>query len=182
MKEVQFTLTLEDLLAFHRYHHGDLKTQLRRHWKLLTLCVMLYALACTLWAAVSEEEAFYAVTITYFAGGLALLALVFVGYALTRALTSIQLRWMYRRGDLRRDLHQQHLTITRDSLTTCDELSTSTTHWKAVEKVAATHSHLFIYLDKWMALVVPRHAFATDEAFQEFVAAAESFHRATIAR
>jgi hypothetical protein len=50
--------------------------------------------------------------------------------------------------------------------------------WRAVEQVAATEDHAYIYINAMAALIVPRRAFASPAEFDEFVRTARNYHAA----
>lgn len=50
--------------------------------------------------------------------------------------------------------------------------------WGAVSTLAATENHLFVGLNEWSYLIIPKHAFPSDREFQEFVEAARRFRAA----
>ncbi len=87
----------------------------------------------------------------------------------------------FRRGDLgKRALEPQRLEITPEGYTQRGELGATITLWKAVEKVAVTKDHLFIFLTKTTALIVPAHAFPDEWEFAEFAETAQRYHEAAV--
>jgi hypothetical protein len=54
----------------------------------------------------------------------------------------------------------------------------TTTFWHAVEHVIEDREHLFIYLEKTVAHILPRRVFADEQQFEVFVDTARRYHRA----
>jgi hypothetical protein len=75
----------------------------------------------------------------------------------------------------------QRLTIGRDSLVLKGDVGESVFRWSAIEQVAATASHAFIYLSKRAAIIVPARAFTGVEEFQSFVSQARAYHETALA-
>ncbi|MGH6869889.1 MAG: YcxB family protein [Rhizomicrobium sp.] len=56
--------------------------------------------------------------------------------------------------------------------------STTETQWRVVHDVQMAPQHLFILLNPRTAYSIPRHAFASDEAFKAFGAQAQAYYAA----
>lgn len=61
------------------------------------------------------------------------------------------------------------LTLEADGIRESNPTGETTRSWSSVEKAAITPHHLFIYTSGIEAFVVPRRAFASDDAFEAFV-------------
>ncbi len=70
-------------------------------------------------------------------------------------------------------LARQRVTITPEEIVAASELGRSSTSWRAVERVAATADHVFVYTSALGAVVVPRRAFAGTGEFEDFVRTAQ---------
>jgi hypothetical protein len=51
------------------------------------------------------------------------------------------------------------------------------TLWQGVTRVRATPTHLFLFLGPAEAIVVPGRAFVSEDDFEDFIDAADHFHR-----
>jgi hypothetical protein len=73
---------------------------------------------------------------------------------------------------------KRRIVLTPEAVEGSTEVSTARTLWEGVLKVAATETHLFIYLAPTQAIVIPGRAFPSDEDFDDFIDAARDYHRA----
>ena len=60
------------------------------------------------------------------------------------------------------------ITLGPDYITSESKYSRSELRWDAVQKLVRTRSHLFIYVMQHGAIVIPRRAFNTDDAWEQF--------------
>jgi hypothetical protein len=56
------------------------------------------------------------------------------------------------------------------------KVSSTTCLWDGIDEVATTNAHVFFYIMTNSAFVVPRRAFPSDQAFDDFVDAARRYH------
>ena len=56
------------------------------------------------------------------------------------------------------------------------KLFSSTYQWVGIDEVATTDSHIFLYFTTMNAYIVPRRAFPSNRAFDDFVDAARRYH------
>lgn len=75
-------------------------------------------------------------------------------------------------------LGDQKLELASEALVVTTQSSTSTMNWSAVERIATTDDHAFLYVSAISALMVPRNAFDSQSEFQAFVAQAEAYRSA----
>jgi YcxB-like protein len=80
---------------------------------------------------------------------------------------------------LNRDLS---VFVAPNSFTVKNAISETSTGWDGVEHIASTSNHLFIYLSKRTAFVVPARAFKRTEEFQAFVDQVRGYHEIAVAR
>jgi hypothetical protein len=78
----------------------------------------------------------------------------------------------------RRLLDEHGITIGEDLFTTVSESSRSEIQWKALQRVTVTWGYLFLYLSQAGAIIIPRHAFGSEQEWKEFV----QFCRSKLAR
>jgi hypothetical protein len=56
-----------------------------------------------------------------------------------------------------------------------DRKSLNTFYWHSISRIESTSEHVFFYLDRKTAIIVPRRAFPDAKSFSEFVQAARSY-------
>jgi hypothetical protein len=72
------------------------------------------------------------------------------------------------------------ITISAKGVTLTTETAHSEATWAAFDRVAVTRKHIFFFITKTQAYIVPKRAFATPEAAKAFGDAARNW-RASIA-
>jgi len=176
--EVEYSLELEDLLAFNQYRNAHSPTFRRQQFTsrvgvlvaLLGVWVLLFGMVGTILAPR-----------TWIACGLfiALVAAVFFFSfpALVRRRTRRLVGRMYMEGQNRGLFARRRLTITPETITDATEISVTTMKWVAVEKIAVDQRHVFFYVTATSAFILPKAALATEEEFEEFVETAGRYHR-----
>jgi hypothetical protein len=68
---------------------------------------------------------------------------------------------------------EHRLSIAPDEVREFTSVGDTGRHWSGVEKIHVTDAYAFIYLSAVTAFVVPKRAFATELAFQEFARSAQ---------
>jgi hypothetical protein len=171
--DVEFTLTEDDVIALNRYHIGRKFRALRwLVWPALVLFFLPPALLLLLVAAgwrpdLRVED--QVVAVAFYSVVLALLLL-------RHRLLAWSIRRFLRKGqNARRLLVRQQLTIGPEGLSTRSEHHAGVIAWPAVAEVVATRDHAFFYTSTASAFVLPRHAFAGEEAFKDFVETARRY-------
>jgi hypothetical protein len=79
--------------------------------------------------------------------------------------------------DVDKFLAERHLRIAPESLTHATEFGMETLPWKAIEKIALSADHVFLFSSSTAAYIVPQDAFATGADFEEFVQLARRYHK-----
>ena len=179
----EFELTKEDLTAFNLYHHVHSPTARQHYLRSWLFPAFVWLLICTaIWYLADQKRGNPLQTF------LDLLPL-FSGVPVYLA----YFPWAYRRklkkivdgmvGEGRnRDLFSQHrVTVSPESITNVGKFGQSSTSWPAVERVALHADYAFIYTSALAAIVVPRRAFPTSEAFEQFAKAASGYCGKTVA-
>lgn len=80
---------------------------------------------------------------------------------------------LLREGRNRTMLGKMSVTLSAQGVREVGEFSSTVVEWKAVEKVVATDSSVYIYLNTASAVIVPRRFFPTDSEFNRFAALAQ---------
>jgi hypothetical protein len=100
-------------------------------------------------------------------------------YASRRKLRKI-VAGMVSEGQNRALLSRHRVTISPESVTDSSEHGQSSTAWRAVERVAVSGEHAYIYTNALAAIIVPRRAFAGPLEFEEFVRTARGHHEKVV--
>jgi hypothetical protein len=173
--EVEFALTPEDVVAFHRYVAAPAGGAKPRPVKVSLVTILLLILVAISLTLNADRVLRGASTFLggFFLGGIVVTACIFL---LARRYTPERFaRRIVAEGGNSRMLEPQRITIDPQAVTQVTRDSSGSVLWCAVEKVAATDTHAFLFQTTQSAYVVPRHAFADQEAFDAFVAAARNY-------
>jgi hypothetical protein len=177
---VEYQPTLEDLLAFNRYHIDHSPSLRRYHMYVRIGTSLLCIVVClvTFYALTQSFQiplAFYAI-----AFGLG----IFFFFALPSMIwssTRKRIERMFREGQNKGMTKLTTLSIGQDGMEANNGLSTSKLVWSAIEKMSITDEYIFIYISALNAVVVPKRAFATEGQRQEFIQLAQHYHHTTSA-
>jgi hypothetical protein len=168
--EVEFSLTVDDLQAFLRYHCG--KGAQQRHLLgyvlggFLGVLVLLAVVGGAPWPPWLTREVCWGL----FAGALAMLALL----AFAGQRNTAQAIQRYFEGNPR--LFARHrLALLPEGVRFVSPFAEALVRWPGVLRVAVTDEHLFLYTGTDDAHVVPRRVFADPRDFDAYVAQAESY-------
>jgi hypothetical protein len=167
VKDIEYSLNLGDADAFLRYSaENTVESSLWWLGLLLGLGLMFYACIGSFTGASGD------LFLTP-----ALVALVFCLLALLRK------KWVHSLTSLRPEgqdvgkfLAERRLRVSPEALTHATEFSAETLSWKAIDKIAVTRDHAFLFFSRTAAYILPRRAFATDADFQDFVHLARRYH------
>jgi hypothetical protein len=173
--EVEYSLGLEDLLAFNQDRNAHSPTIRRQH---LTVQVFFLVLAGIPWLVgfgMVRLAGPRTLTAGYAVVGLAV-AVLFLSYpALARRAERRLASRMYMEGQNRSLLSRHRLTITPETITDANELSVTTMKWVAVEKIAVDRGHAYFYTSALSAIILPKASFPTEEEFRDFVETAQRY-------
>lgn len=162
---VSYVLTMDDLHAFNR-HHGRSSPVVRagRLKVRLALTFFLAALLGALGWGARAGVGFWLL------GAL----IILVWYALfPRRIESMQRRFTertYGEGKNADLLGPHTVELTDEGVVERTPLRKLEVKWGAVERVASSDEHLFIWTSGFNAVVVPRRAFADEDALKAFAA------------
>lgn len=164
-EEVRYQVGVEDIVAFNDWHHQT-SAHSRR---LVAIFRAVFALmAVGLFAFMSYSGTPAVMLVPWCLGAAILVASV---PAIFRWSVRRSARRLFAEGHNRGVLGPHHLEVRDDFLLETSDLGEQRTHWRAVERVAVTDDHVFVYLSAMSGHTVPRSAFADEAALQRFVAA-----------
>ena len=172
--EVQYEVTMEDIVEFNRYHMAHSPT-IRRSLRTARLLVSVAFVAAGILLSVAkgtftDVAVFGLVSVLWF-----LLMPAFVG---RRTIKNV--RRMLSEGENRGLLGKCTLSIAVDGLRVVRETGESTFAWCAVDRIVTAERHVYIYVSTVEALVIPKDAFAAPAGCEWFVERARAWHEAAL--
>jgi hypothetical protein len=176
--EVEYSLELEDLLAFNDYRNAHSPTFGRQQ---LTVRLAVPIMLAGLWVLLSGiVGGFVGPSVWIILGlliGLVGAVFVFSYPALLRRRIRRLVQRLYMEGQNRGLFTRRRMTITPETVTDATEVSVTTMKWVAVERIVVDQRHAFFYTSAASAFILPKAAFETEEEFQEFVETAQGYQR-----
>gem|GEM_PF-3080430 len=163
---IEYENTLADAIAFSLFHHAQ-----SRFGKRQILTVRLTVVLATISVAgllMMDRQSIHQYMPILVVMGLVDLIVWFLYPALHRRRLKQAVTQMYSEGRNRLFEGPRRLTLSPSYLVYSTPMSQSIIRWAAIEKVAASESHLFIYLTSVTAVTVPRGAFASAAEFDTF--------------
>lgn len=171
--EIQTDITNKDLIDFNLYHLSHSPTIKRQRLILLLPGLMWSGLWLGLSALGKEPLRTAKALMPLIMGGPLYIVMLLVMW---RWSLSKQIQKHLAEGENKGVFGPQKIILSADGVADIGELSQSTTHWKAVERVTATDDCLYIYVNALAAVIVPKRFFPTDTAFEDFVKKAKEYH------
>jgi len=170
---IRYNLTLDDVLAFNRYHMAHSPSMRRQRWIIVWGFPLLLLLVAGITAAREPSRGSIGLAI--------ILPLAFHLFFRLRWGRGVQrqIRKMYSEGKNADMLGEQVLELLPDGLFVRSPLSETKLLWPAVERVESTDAHLFIYTSAVGAHVIPRSSVLEGD-FDEFKNALLERYRAAV--
>jgi hypothetical protein len=171
MNEVTYNLEVADMKAFQRYHR-TISPQVRR----VRIFVLVILCASSLDSALRHQAGSVGFRIVYFFVMLGLMLVIVAAITLV-ANWIVQFR-AYDNTDRHGVLGEHTIALTAEALHERTAVNESKASWSGIFRIDATPTHLFIYTQPNAALVIPRRAFPTAEAAEQFLSTARTYHDA----
>jgi hypothetical protein len=170
---VEYTLTVEDVAAFVRYHAKQPRIGSRARlpeWPWLLL--MGVALAILLWRQLLRPGPFLLSLVD------GALVVFFLGCFLLYFFDKPLRRYLRLRAVRRNPRYPERrtLAISAEALMASNPSSATTIFWHAIPRIAADAEHAYFYLAPTKAIILPGRAFADARQFAEFVDTARRYH------
>ncbi|WP_425614978.1 YcxB family protein [Anatilimnocola sp. NA78] len=176
---VEFEQIFEDLLDYHDYH---LKTTGAHAWgrvlmaviTSVAICVMLVGLMSVMNQGRPDDfTKMIACGVVGFAFAFALIGGMVVAAQRSGSRTAV--KQAYEKGKNLGLLGLRRITINPEFLIFTSTLCQSAFRWEGIEKVGSDAKGLYVYSTALTAYVIPRHAFASDQQFQDYCAKAKYY-------
>lgn len=174
----EYEITKEDLSSFNLYHHYHSPTargHYLRSW--LVPAFILLLVFAGIWHLADRGRGTPLRTfldlLPLFSG--VPLYLIYFPWAYRRKVRKI-IAGMVSEGQNRSLFCRHRVAISSEGITDSGELGQTSTAWRAVERVANTGDHAFVYTNAMAAIIVPRRAFSSAAEFDRFVRAASDYN------
>jgi len=172
--EVQYEVTMADMVEFNRYHMAHSPTVRR---SLRTARVLASAGFVAIGIVISVEQGTFTGLAVF---GLASVLWFLLMPALVRRRTIKTVRRMLSEGEGRGLLGKCTLSIAVDGSRVVRETGESTFAWCAVDRIVTAERYVYIYVGATSALVIPKSAFADPAGCEWFVERARAWHEAAL--
>lgn len=171
--EVEYSLTLEDLQAFSRYHqrHGPGLDARARAKRLIILLVIFFVPAglMPLIASLLPKLDLSGLDLLWYGLFVGWFLCYILQFVLSRAGIFFSVKRYYDNEESRWIFSPRRMNITPEVLSITSEYEKTTCSWAVVWSIDAVRDHVFFYTTRMGAQIVPRRAFRDKRHFQAFV-------------
>ena len=171
MTAIQYELTADDFVEFNHFHHKH-SPELRRRLLVSRIVIPLFMISALLLTPllVQRNDRGYLDSLTQLRWFFAVPPVLFfyAPFAWKRRQARL-IRRMLNEGSTRSLLGNCLLTLNDDSISVQRPSSLSTYGWEATDQIRVTSEYCFIYVTSISAIILPRRAFNSNEAFDDFV-------------
>jgi hypothetical protein len=177
--EIEYNLTPEDLMALQR-HVRQHRPKARQNplvgsviWISVFLgCLMLFYVRDIVEIPLVD----YLVSLLPGVGAGTLLAFLLITLSAKVMARNATQRLLQAGRNAEKALGWRRLVIDAQGVYNASRLFSTTYQWRGIDEVATTDAHVFLYIMTMNAFIVPRRAFPSDRAFDDFVDAARRYH------
>jgi hypothetical protein len=180
--DVEYVQTVRDVIAFNVYHHQN-RPWWRRHMRWWLGCLIFCGIALVSWLRDSRPEAHSSTSFWIgFVGVSAAGASLWTAYCLLywRRIIAEQVKRFVKRPENKRMLGWHSCSIGPEGVTATTKDTKTLILWSGVNDIVSTSDHLFMYVTKQNAIIVPRQPFASEQDFRRFAAAAQQFRNSAM--
>lgn len=172
MNEVTYHVEVADMQAFQR-HHRRISPQVRR----VRIFLWLFFSAVSLHSAIRNQTSL-GLRVVHFVVMLATLA------AMIAAINFVA-NWIaqfraFHNTERNGVLGEHTITLTPEALHERTAVNDSKASWSGIFRTDATPTHIFIFTQPNAAYVIPRRAFPTPKAAEQFFSTARAYHEAVV--
>ena len=169
--ELQYELSLDDLVAFNKYHIWHSPTCRRAYrWNLaLTLGIVVIGLLIpTLSAKTDDSRLHLIIGLVIVLAPVALLVWLAL-HLHWRLSPARRVRKLLREGANKGSLGMHTLTFGQRGVTEISTVSEATWTWESFERIAEDKKHVYVYLGAVSAHVIPKRAFRDEQHMRAFL-------------
>jgi hypothetical protein len=161
---LDFDFTEQDLVDFSVHHHVHSPAQRRITWGGYAVIAVA---GVTLWLVLLLHVGLTEVNARKFGPLLLTIPIVWGIYRLSfRFNLKHVVREMLDEAQNRGLLGKKHLELTPREITVSDGQESQSTRWQAVERIEESSDAIYIYYGSMEAILIPRRAFPSDEAWK----------------
>ena len=171
---VRYLNTLEDLVAFNRYHcaHSPAVRKTKLTWMIWVSALLI---AGSLFIPPTAEFSRPNIVATAIVSA-GLFSVVFI-YRFPAVMDRQVLR-LYQEGENKGTLGEHELELDDNGLVERTEVNESRLSWQGVERIAETDEHAFIYISSMMAHVIPKQSVTSGDVEAFMAKAKQLWHEA----
>ncbi|MFC1746226.1 YcxB family protein [Candidatus Riflebacteria bacterium] len=160
LMQISFELTVDDLVAFDKYHFlHSREARLHRYF--------LFIFPVSVWIFLFWKFPWMVIW------GIFLYTILFN----TILKNSAGTYFYYDEEDYKKMAGKVSITLSPDYIQIVDEDSESKTKWSGVQKIAVTEDYAFIYLTPISAQVLPKIVFTKENDFEVFIEKTRNFYK-----
>jgi len=166
--QVEYQLTLEDLVAFNWHYSSTSATARRRYWSNLAWAILAALVVVVLWPGWGgRARVLYLVPFS--------LVFLLIYPACYRRLVTLNSRKLYSEGQNKGVIGNHIIVIDAEGIREISAVGESRTSWEGVERIDQSDEYVFLYIGSVMAHVIPKRAFVGDHEATRFYEQAQSY-------
>lgn len=171
--EVEYQLTVDDLVAFNRTVAIDNKSDSVGFSFVQFRGPIIVALLLIALCFVVPPKGVIAV---WFISGFLTCSLFILMVAFV--LRARSFNFCFKRMLVSENISKRNLAIDSDHIKESTKYSHYTVHWSGIEKVQKVQDQIFLYITNVSALIIPKRAFADEVAFERFYEKCHAYYEA----
>ena len=173
--EIEYEITLDDMVAFNVYHIRN-SPSCRRSRLLVRAILPLGMFPVFLHAGLTGEGPLLHSAI---ASGFLWVSISFIWLLVThcgwrRGLRRKLVR-LYREGEAETKIVKHVMTLGPEGITDKTELAETKRKWRGLKKIVSDDKHIYLYVGPAEAHIVPKGVFPDESSIEGFLAAIEAF-------
>jgi hypothetical protein len=165
---IEYESTPEAMVEFNLFHMAH-SPSLQRQILLGRVFCSLLTIFLSLGVLYLLDSDKYLTSFEYLLSIIGGIVAFFIYPSLNRATIIRRIRKLLSEGDNKAFFGHQTITVSPEGLFSKTQVGESKLNWTAIDKVVQNGDYIFIYNSAVSAIVIPKVAFPTDEAKQEFL-------------
>ncbi len=173
--KIRFESTIEDWVAFNRFHHANSPTTRRQWFQFFAMVPILLALAglAGIWITFGafREDPVICAILWAWAGAMgvgASIAWFFISRRYWASLLERNVRKLFAEGSNRSLLGWREMELVSGRLILKTELLHASMDLRAIERIASTDEYTYVYVASTSAYIIPMNLYPEDE-YRQFV-------------
>lgn len=166
--QVEYQLTLEDLVAFNWHYSRTSATARRIYWSNLAWMICATLIVVVIWPGWGVWG-----RVLYFIGFSLVFLLIYPAYY--RWIVTHNSRKLYSEGQNKGVIGNHIIAIDAEGFTETSDVGESRTTWDGVERIDQSDEYVLLYTSPVMAHIIPKRAFVGDHEATRFYEQAQSY-------